>query len=275
MIKQIVFKNIYNLPNEWECNVPAIKMYEGKPIKFTDGINVLVGPNGCGKSTIISDIAKYHFCYDTGLTKFTNETARKLMDPYNDNVLRDGLEITSDGCVAYIGEKLFNGNTDLNSSFMGFAGFAEIYKLQNSSTGETSVRSFTNTLDKIYHFDFNNNLNRILTQGNEESPWNRYTLALTYLKNGYNNLNKYIKKDSTYRRPTILIDEVDSHMDIINTIYSTKILVEQVSKFHQLIIATHNPLIFTIDNINFIELEEGYLEKVKKELSDFGIKYKK
>ena len=271
MIKKITFSDINNMPDEWAYNVPGITLYKNKSINFTEGVNVLVGPNGSGKSTIIRTIAKYYFCWDTGLTKFTNSAARDLINSYNDCMLKDGMKIISDGCVSYMGEKLFNGNTDIERSFgMDFEGFKEVYNLKNSSTGETSCRSFTQSLDKIYEFDFHNNLKTIVER--KFSNWETTKLGIIYLKNGYNNLKRYIKKDNSYRRPTILIDEVDSHMDILNTIYGTKILVEQVSKFFQIIIATHNPLIYTFDNINFIELEKDYNNKIQKELLQFGIK---
>ena len=83
---------------------------------------------------------------------------------------------------------------------------------------------------------------------------------------------EYIKKntiDFKEKEYTILIDEPDRNLDIEN-IKEIYCILGNRKKNTQVIAVIHNPLLIyrlsSQKDINFIEMEPGYLEKIKNEV---------
>ena len=95
-----------------------------------------------------------------------------------------------------------------------------------------------------------------------------------YWKSRFNNLLKYYKEnqlDTEEFSYTFLIDEPDKNLDIENIEEIYKVLSYK-KEMTQLICVIHNPILIyklsKIDYINWIELSNGYLNKIKEVFND-------
>ena len=95
MIKRIDFSDIEKSPIGY---LRAIDFFnKNKSITFKSGINVIVGLNGCGKTTLLNLIRRYALC----LTNMTSTCPSNNLEFINllfsnDNKLWDGVKIISD-----------------------------------------------------------------------------------------------------------------------------------------------------------------------------------
>ena len=271
MIESVTYTDLNETSNNYAPAVKMLKRKLNKPIKFTDGINILFAPNGTGKSTILSDLARYHFCYQTGITKITRSSIHDISH-YNpfaiedkiDNKIyhfRDGVQIVSDGQVNYISNATCNGSFSLENDFMSETDFANAYFERNSSSGEGNVQAFLYGYKKFknIHYDKLIEINLGYIKDDEEY-YNDVKDCLKYVE------HPVLKPG----KPTILIDELDSNTDIINTVYLFKI-IKSLSKKYQIIMASHSPLIFELNDVNIIELVYHYKSKCKKAIRDINL----
>lgn len=95
MIKRIDFSNIKNAPIGYLGDIDFFN--KNKSVTFKSGINVIVGLNGCGKTTLLNLIRRYTLC----LTNMTSTCPSNNLEFINllfsnDNKLWDGVKIISD-----------------------------------------------------------------------------------------------------------------------------------------------------------------------------------
>lgn len=272
MIESITYTNLNETSNEYAPMVKMLKRKLNKPIKFKDGINILFAPNGTGKSTIISDLARYHFCYQTGITKITNSSIHeishwnpfaKVNDDYKGDKccrVRDGVNIISDGRVNYISNATCNGEFSLENDFMSETDFANAFFERNSSSGEGNIQAFIYGYKKFKNIHYDKLMEiEIGYLKDDEEYYNDVKECLKYVENPVLPPSK----------PTILIDEMDSNTDIINTVYLFKI-IKKLSNKYQIIMASHSPLVFQLNGVNIIELISGYKSKCKKAIANIN-----
>ena len=269
MIESITYTNLNETSNDYAPEVKMLKRKLNKSIKFTDGINILFAPNGTGKSTILSDLARYHFCYQVGITKITRSSIHKIShwNPFaNENngekrcIFKNGVQIISDGQVNYISNATCNGTFSLDNDFMSTSDFANAYFERNSSSGEGNIRSFVYGYRKFKNIHYDKLIEiEIGNIKDDEEYYNEIKECLKYVE------NPVLKPG----KPTILIDELDSNTDILNTVYLFK-YIKKLSDRYQVIMASHSPLIFELKDVNIIELLYRYKSKCKKAIANIN-----
>ena len=82
--------------------------------------------------------------------------------------------------------------------------------------------------------------------------------------------NDFLKSSIPVGQRTILLDEPERSLDIVNQIKLLGYVSQDLSKNFQVIMSTHNPLSLYLPNVNCIELEEGYVKKSKDYLEQAG-----
>ena len=95
MIKRIDFSDIKTSPIGYLGNIDFFN--KNKSVTFKSGINVIVGLNGCGKTTLLNLIRRYTLC----LTNMTSTCPSNNLEFINllfsnDNKLLNGVKIISD-----------------------------------------------------------------------------------------------------------------------------------------------------------------------------------
>ena len=228
----------------------------GAKFEFKPGVNIIIGNNGCGKSTLMKLLSSYLLC-DRGESKISefNFELNKLFSLREK--LYDGIKVKSDyfyKSYNFISHK----DVSFDDAMRSFDSFGNYFENIHSSTGEQNI----NTLLYLFDTAFKNKDYKFPIEQIKNS---------SKLCNKFNDLLKYYEDNGMdykeYQEITFLLDEPDRNLDIdyIEQLYN---ILSFHKKHTQLICVIHNPILIyklsKLDNINFIEMSDGYLDKVKQ-----------
>lgn len=259
MITKIEIVDNTNTPLSYICDLNGFE--NGKTFEFKPGVNIIIGKNGSGKSTLLKLIEKYTLldkdCHNkqllSGLFEITN------------NDIKDGVRVYGDYKASLFRLCHMTEMANSNTAFSSFENFGATYMSMNSSTGEGVLIALQTMFKKMFSTNAKlsfplTDIEDIATDSND--IWKERARA--YLE--------YIKKntiDFKEKEYTILIDEPDRNLDIEN-IKEIYCILGNRKKNTQVIAVIHNPLLIyrlsSQKDINFIEMEPGYLEKIKNEV---------
>lgn len=254
----------------------------GKTFSFEDKkINMIFGPNGSGKTTIIKAIAGQMMCAD-GFTSFCeplefgcfgrDRTIDEIIEKKKRNtsvvdmdvipVYYDNFEYTRTHSTGYLGDMMGSIINNIGDELAYMMNSNKISSGQHSlfvlnriieiAKKEVSMDDIVNVgLYKFFH-------------GN--STWQN---AGKYQKDYFSKLENYKKKS----HPVLLFDEIDKSLDIeaVWALY-TDFFPKVIEKWgNQIIMVSHNPLIlseniFNNDKYNIISVDPCYTDHVKSML---------
>ena len=274
MIKSVTIRDAGCAPYAYIADIPALK--EGTTIEFKPGINIIVGANGCGKSTLIKTIATYLLCGNGYMKTPTGYNSvgdavndRHLWDPTETEKLLDGVDVAHDyNGVAFILRNSYE--MEEGEALRDMDSFVSAYKRRVSSMGENTMFSIQTLFDVMFadkgaeYLTFPiANLKKIMD--NAGDVWKeRLKKLLQYYKR--NQVTDLTPEDFQY---TVLMDEPDRNLDIYNLDQVADIL-SQDKEMTQLIATVHNPLLIARlsqkPNVNIIEMTEGYVNSVHTEI---------
>ena len=266
MLKRVLIEDNTNLPLSYAKDLKAFK--NGIEYNFRPGINIIIGPNGCGKSTLMNILSMFFWCSSNMESDFFKGLDGIDRDHLfnEDNTVKDGIIINHD----YI-SKVFMLKTykdfKRDEGFSSFNNFSLMFHSKTSSVGEGTVLSIEALFDLMFKkgqtYDFVIKKLREQSKNTNDIWKERFTKLIDYYEK-----NKINPREIEI---TVLMDEPDRNLDIINIddIYG-------ILSFHkpqtQIIASIHNPLLIyklsKIEEINFIELEENYLMKVKTAINN-------
>ena len=224
----------------------------GKEFLFKPGVNIIVGENGCGKTTLMNLIKTYLLVDYTecGKGMFRCGINSLYKDFLDKGVLLDGADVYADYQrntfrLSHAGEK------EKGHALNTFQDFGTMFTQEHSSTGE-GVLIAVNSLFSCM-FGGKAALTYDYKQFKESDP-----LYWEYVKNHHQEGSD---------EWTILMDEPDRNLDIEN-IDQIKGILSFHKEYTQIIAVVHNPLLICNlsknKEVNMIEMTEGYVKKVKK-----------
>lgn len=266
MIKQIKIyqTNTLHFTNRLYHNKKRDVIYE-----FNDDINIITGRNGSGKSVLlkliktacgIDDYSYPAMIEPIKLLPLFSGIEKTIPEYIQDNIRNydyPNIEIDWDGnMVHYLTPKLFNPNDmflRMDSPYASihkkelFQGIEILEKMtSNRSQGENVIQ----ILLKLYNLS--TDFDEPLTNVND-----------TWIKasNIYQNWLKSFPVEKG--KPTLLIDELDGNLDLDNqNIYWD--YIKHLTNKWQIIVVSHSIFAFKQKNVNFINLNPSYFNKVKK-----------
>jgi len=237
MIKSIKFTEKANFTPWWD-KVAALK--KSPKIEFTDGLNILWGKNGSGKSTVLKAISKSFYSEQGGTSVVTETAIYKGFSGFS-KCLSAGYEFEHDGQAvsSFDSTKKYGVNyNELDYDFMKLAMNSVAFK---GSSGESVLNTYANLFSEKPD-------GKIKWEVSRESVNDLWVKKLDQLE-------EVFKPNIEVGNKTILMDEPDRSLDwdMASNFWNG---IELVKNF-QFIIATHNPLVFKLKNANFIEFTEN------------------
>lgn len=265
MIKRIDFSDIKTAPIGYLGNIDFFN--NNKSVTFKSGINVIVGLNGCGKTTLLNLIRRYTLC----LTNMTSTCPSNNLEFINllfsnNNKLLNGVKIISDyqGVVFnMLDYKVLERESNCLQSVSKFNTYVNTL---NCSTGE----GISSGLDSLFNimFDPKTNLEFPIKKLKEIAS-NKYSAIHSKAEQ----LLQYYRENSfQYDNPkdfefTVLMDEPDRNLDI-NRVEEVYNVLKLKKKNTQIIAVVHNPILIyklsKLNHVNIIEMTEGYVKDVIK-----------
>ena len=245
MIHKVVIRDNTKSPIPYLSDLPAFK--NGMVYEFKPGVNVIVGENGCGKTTLMKLIERYCMVdkreCDTGMF---NSNIRNLFGWTEDFL--DGVDVYGDYQrnifrLCHMAEK------SSDDALRNADAFSEHFTQLHSSTGEGVVVA----MQSMFKYMFSK----------------KAKLTFDYEKIGesYPAYGEYVKAHRVEGDEfTLLMDEPDRNLDIEN-ISGIKGVLSFHKEMTQVIAVVHNPLLICYlskRDINMIEMTEGYVDNVKK-----------
>ena len=254
MIEKVVIKDNKRSPLYYLPKIEAFKT--GTEFLFKPGVNVIVGNNGCGKTTLMKLIECYLLVdkEECSVGMF-NSILHRLIGL--NKTVPDGIDVYADYRkntfrLCHAGQK---NNDDILESY---SAFGTHFLQSRSSTGEGVTISLNALFEKMFSESAN------------------LTFDYEGIGNGRPDYGRYVNEHRVEEHDeyTILMDEPDRNLDIehIETI-------KRILSFHkertQIIAVIHNPLLICSlsrnPGVNFIEMSPNYVERIKNLVKKYRI----
>lgn len=259
MIYKVKIKDNKNAPIHYLSDLDNFQ--NGKQYVFTPGVNLIVGENGCGKTTLMKLLQAYLLI---GQQQCEEKNVRKLFEDYKlkDGEMLDGIDVYADymtNIFRMAHPEEYKGETGIG--LQNFENFGTLGMIMNSSTGEGVTTAITNLWKLMFS-------NKASLSFPKLDGWlkEKYSAYLDYVR------EHRIKPTEEEKEVTILLDEPDRNLSLDNIKE-----IQGILSFHkphtQIIAVIHNPLLIynlsKIEGINIIEMTEGYVDKVKRMVDEF------
>jgi len=249
------------------------KLYKGREFHFSDGLNIITGRNGSGKTVLLNFMALMtgntdnsvspHFIEPIRASKGLFEkgyyTIPELIQKKIEDLDYPPLKIEWDGAIV---NKVNNSNFDKGNRFdklmkgsvaqqmynkSGELGGVISQFLSTNSAGEKLIGNILSlmNLPRDYHGR--------LDKRSVNDAWLKCDELFYEWHSSFENKGK----------PTILIDEFDKHLDLDNQQAYFEFLKE-MAKTWQIIVVSHSIFAFKQKNVNYINLNPKYFKTVSK-----------
>lgn len=236
---------------------------------FTDGINVITGRNGSGKSVLLK-LIKFNCC-------ISNDTSYpRFIDPLhiNKNIFNDEYYTIPE----YIEERFFE-NRGLPKSSINWDGSIVHYLTPEWFNPKDILRRIDTPFPKGKElFSTGESIAKIMGSHSKGESVLHLLMSLFNLNIKYDppltHVNdSWIKADSVFQewiskfpqdgKPTLLIDELDTNLDLDNQKYFWDYL-HYLNKKWQIIVVSHSYFAFKRTDVNHIPLNKKYFNTIKK-----------
>lgn len=235
-----------------------------KSVSFKRGLNLVVGENGCGKTTMLNMLSYYCMCM-SGSTKIsfdvTDRYCIREMIFRDDNecgsILLDGIEVKNNYAVKV--SRLIIEEEKKNNDILGSVdSFASYFYSRGLSSGQTMIHSIMNTFDYM----FNDNL--VTDMSILDRKMNSVWSPIQQMTRDFISKNNVEEDENVF---TLLMDEPDRSLDI-HYLRDLKEIFSNQKPNGQMIVTLHNPLLIhglaKMSNVNVIELTPGYVNEISQ-----------
>ncbi|KWT95574.1 MULTISPECIES: AAA family ATPase [unclassified Variovorax] len=233
-----------------------------KKLDFKPGLNILFGPNGCGKSTVLRILSDTMCATQGGVSAITEESLRSTIEAPFQKAAVDGigLKVTHDGQPAVFVDSRKQIGVSGGSFDEDFLREGIMSKLseREASHGQVSVQRINRALAILAgKAKMPTDIVRKVGAGNLNSVW-KPKLEL---------IEGRMAASIEPGQPSILLDEPESNFSIEwqSQLWHAFAQERSTASF-QIIVATHSVFALGISGANYVEFTPGALAKAKDAL---------
>lgn len=253
MIDSLTLKPVETRILPW---LPKIGVFKDTPtINFKPGLNVLMGPNGCGKSSVLSALAMALAAHQGGESTVTNYWLSSIMEPMASGTSL-GFTVAHDGHpVLYADSRatpgLIGGQFDDDFFDQGLR--------ETTTKGSTGERGLSR-LNGLLALLMGKAPGPTVAKFPEAIAWKTPRTGISKSQKARITTAEELLAPTIAAGPkTILLDEPESGFSLTwqNGIWSNILDNIDPAKF-QVIVATHSPFALGLKNANYIEMTPGF-----------------
>jgi len=231
-----------------------------KTFEFQKGINILFGPNGCGKTTLINILGAYSGTR-AGWSTFVDplySTDHEYPEAFSKNApAQVKAQVGWDGTASFLMSPKTGspGGATLDDSQDGLMDFGMIVgeMMAKVSSGQERIIRLNRLADVL------KNIPDLTKKPKNHSSVN------DLWQRAMDKFVKYVKSRTLDGPSTLLLDEVDQSMSIPLQKDFWMIAVPNIAKRFQVIAATHCPFALAHrESKGFIEMDPGYTDSCMK-----------
>jgi hypothetical protein len=247
-----------------------------KTYEFTPGINVLFGPNGCGKSTIIKTLKSYCGIIKGGWTSVSDPL---IIGTYYVGKMYEAKDFphayrtySPAKCMANVGwdgvPTFFNdGDIKVSDTFF----------FQNVGQSDDGITTEAEQLDALalkpssgqYRIQRINKIVNMLQNPPTFESVQELPFRCQYPDVAQREVNYWKALGRRSNKYTILLDEPERSLSLPKQQKLLNELIPDEMKNYQVVLATHSIFALTIKGANIIDMQPGYVEEcrglIKKE----------
>ena len=263
MITKLTINNNKNTPLYYLSKLKGFK--NGTEYEFKQGVNIIVGKNGCGKTTLMELIKAYltvdgEFCGKGLFGSSIHKIVNLHWASDKEDTMKDGVDLYADYILNTFCYTPFENRS--NQDFLEMGNYEEIAISMDANTmskGQKANFAVVTLFEKMF------SKNAVL-KFDYESVYSNYKCYLDYI-------SKH-RVDEKPRVVTILMDEPDNSVDIDHILQLYKVFTT-FRPDTQIIAVLHNPFLIAKlsenENINIIEMSKDYVKSIKSKIKKLKI----
>lgn len=259
----------------WGLGLPAIAERKGV-VTFKPGLNILFGPNGCGKSTVIETIAVHMMAHKNGETAITQDSIMAMMGREASRTLRRkqkatpvAAKVSHDGqpvCFGSSGKLMFGADRSFDTDFMDAYGAKD--GIVEGASGTHGSRNLA--------------VNQLAIRtllGQRQIP-DAPAIASTMRRDRVNDVWKamidvamdLLEPSIEKGQKTVLLDEPDAHLSLLmqGRLWRDILGKPDVADRLQVIVASHSPFALAIPHAHVIGMPDEYVRACREELGELS-----
>ena len=291
MIRSIEFKDPtgVELPPSVMANYAfSLPSLNGRTFEFKPGLNIVIGKNGSGKSSLLNVIRALTFCDKQFMSTAAHGRAYwelHLLNQYECGGYWHLAELKADYryCTVNLRKNTDMGSTDFEDSMMNFVQTMHGFRQSDCQTTLEAINMMVRYFK--YGEDWNKKKENIEEKKKDElglfPHQNFRTMVISPIEDKLKECNETYRKATSdileyYKRNheeglkgfTFLMDEPDKGMDVYNVQQVFELLSGNTGVWQDIVVLHNIGLIHKLkglgDKVNFIELTDGYLSGVER-----------
>jgi len=232
-------------------------------IEFKSGLNIIVGANGSGKTSILRSITHYLGADHIGVSAFSKKWMMGIdwvVDESDNQIAISPFTVVHDGQPIVYGDprKAIGITSSGADDELGVTGLLEHMNMGQESSGEQSNRRLTPFLQILQSKgDFPESIADLINVESSNDVW----------KSRFNYLyENWFAGTIEKGQPTIILDEAETGLGLMNQILLWERILKnpEVADKFQIIIVSHSIQCIGIEHANYIEMQPGYYDACQK-----------